>query len=183
MISSVLHLAASRERVFAVLTDYGSYSSWIPWCSRSAVLNSIGNRTDAELVLTSMRTISVTVRFDANPHHSLRFEMLRSSHLKAYSGEYRLMPAASGEGTVVVSEIEIDAGATVPHFLLVRSVRRLLDELGVAIQSRLHLQPAIGPQTAVPERKRNRRILQIARTSQGYRIWYLGRVYGPQDKP
>ena len=98
------------------------------------------------------------------------------------------MEAANGQGTVVISEINMDAGAMVPKFMADRIMRKALDDMGKALQSRIKSSPAAAaaPGAAAPAikkgRKRSRRILQVSRMPSGTRIWYLGNVFERKDK-
>ena len=186
MTKSVVNVDAARALVYRVLIDYAAYSTWVPGCASSTVLSSEGSRAQTELVLDGMKKITVVLSFDAAEGHGVRFELVKSSDLKAYRGEYRLMDAANGTGTVVISEIEMDAGAMVPRFMVDRMVKKALEDMGKALIARLKsapAQPAASAATAHgPHSKRSRRLLQIANTPSGARIWYLGRVYQPREK-
>jgi carbon monoxide dehydrogenase subunit G len=186
MLKSVLNLDAPRDRVYTVLSGFDTYSQWVPGCKKCTILSASGNQTETELVLEGLKTLTVVLRFEGDPGQSLRFEMTKSTDLKAYSGEYRLMEAASGAGTVVISEINMDAGAMVPKFMADRIMRKSLDDMGKALQARIKASMAEAPVVMTPSairkgRKRNRRILQISRTPAGTRIWYLGKVYEHKD--
>jgi ribosome-associated toxin RatA of RatAB toxin-antitoxin module len=191
MIKSVMNVEASREQVYSVLVDYDAWTAWVPGCQTCKITSSNGNRTEADLVLSGMKTISLSMRFEAEENQSLRFELTKSKDLKSYSGVYRLMDAASGSGAVVITELEMDAGAMAPKFMLDKLVRKSLDDMGKALQSRVKAKAAAAPVAAVPARaragaptarkKRSRRILQISRTAAGYRVWYLGKVYHRSD--
>jgi hypothetical protein len=186
MIKSVLNLDAARGLTYRILTDYAAYSSWVPGCSRSTVLSSDGTRAQTELVLAGMKTVTVVLAFDAAENLGIRFELVRSADLKDYRGEYRLMDAANGKGTVLISEVEMDAGTMVPRFMLDRMIRKALEDMGKALQARVKTVQA---EPAIPEGpahgshlNRPRRLLQIANTASGIRIWYLGRLYDPRGR-
>jgi ribosome-associated toxin RatA of RatAB toxin-antitoxin module len=187
MIKSVINVEASREQVYSVLVDYNAWTTWVPGCQTCTITSSNGNRTEADLVLSGMKTIALGMRFEADENQSLRFELTKSKDLKSYAGVYRLMDAASGSGTVVITELEMDAGALVPKFMLDRVVRKSLDDMGKALQGRVKKKAAAAPVAAAPagapaaRKKRARRILQISRTAAGYRVWYMGKVYHRSD--
>jgi ribosome-associated toxin RatA of RatAB toxin-antitoxin module len=182
MTKSVLNLAYPRELIYKILSDYAAYQEWLPGCRSSKILNENGSTTDVETVVEGMKTLTMELRFESSPHDVLRFSMLKCKELKAYSGEYRLMDAANNKGTVVICEVEMDAGAMVPKFMMDRMIRKVLEEMGQALQVRVKAFSALavssGPKKS-DDKKRRRRILQIANTPSGPRIWYVGKVYTP----
>ncbi|HWP84969.1 MAG TPA: SRPBCC family protein, partial [Terriglobia bacterium] len=116
MIKAVINVPAPRTQVFSVLCDYPNYHRWIPGCERCTITASSGNTADTEIVISSMKRIELGVRFEAQPTQALSFRMTKGKDLKAYSGTYRLMDSTDGSGTVVIAEMEIDAGMMVPKF-------------------------------------------------------------------
>jgi ribosome-associated toxin RatA of RatAB toxin-antitoxin module len=181
MNKAVVNVAYPRELVYRILTDYAAYTEWLPGCRSSKILSSEGSRTDIETVVEGMKTLTMELRFEVQPLESLRFVMTKGKELKSYSGEYRLMDAANGKGSVIITEVEMDAGAMVPKFMMDRMVRKVLDDMGKALQERVKACSAMAvaetskQQTKTPTRRR--RILQIASTASGPRIWYLGKIY------
>ena len=184
MIRAVINVPASRQQVFHVLTDYSGYRSWVPGCEACTVTSQSGNSADAQIVVSSMKRIEMSLRFEAAPIQSLAFRMTKGKELKAYSGTYRLMDATDGAGTVVIAELEIDAGMMVPRFMVDKMSRKMIDDTGVAL--RKHLAGARIP-TAVAQAaqsaakaaapRRARRLLRITKTDAGYKIWLQGETY------
>jgi|SoiMethySBSTD1v2_1073268.scaffolds.fasta_scaffold113260_5 ribosome-associated toxin RatA of RatAB toxin-antitoxin module len=181
MIKSVLHLAFPRDQVYDVLSNFGEYEQWFPGCTRSKVVASAGNRTDIATTVVGMKTVHMEVRFEEEPRELVRFNMTKGKDFKTYAGEHRLLDAANGLGTVIITEADVDAGALVPKFMLDIVVRRVLDEIGQRLAERVKVIFA-GAATAgsrrVEPKRRRRRILQIVNTPAGTRIWYMGKVYG-----
>lgn len=188
MIKAVINVPAPRHQVYAVLTDYAKYEAWLPGCKEARVTAQNGASTDTEITIASMKTMSMALRFEADGSQGLTFRLLRSSDLKGYSGSYRLMDAADGSGTVVITEMELDAGAMVPKFMVDRMAKKSIDDTGAALREYLKkLPPAAAPAvpassapTAKPaapsvKRKRARRILRVTKTGVGLEIWYMGR--------
>jgi len=177
MSKAVTQIAAPRERVFATLSNYGEYPLWVPGCQRVTVLANSGNQTDLEIVQTAMKTVTAVLRFQADPPAGVRFEMIKGKDFKSYSGQHRLMVAAGG-GTVVMTEIEMDAGFMVPRFLLDDKIRQFLEEFGKGLQKRVAASATglstVAAQAQSAGRARMRRLLRITRTATGVRIWYLG---------
>jgi len=182
MIRSVINVEAPRDHVFRVLTDYPQYKKWLPGCEKCDVTASTGNSVDADIVINGMKKMRMKIRFDAQPSQLLTFKMISSKDLNAYNGCYRFMDAADGKGTVVIAEMEVDAG--VPKFLLDRVVKNTMEETGNALKKYIRSipiapgaakTPASRPAESKP--RRAKRILQVARTSDGYTIWMMGETY------
>jgi hypothetical protein len=195
MIKSVIHIESSRDFVFAVFTEYANYRLWLPNCEKSEVVGTKGNSADLDLVVNSMKRMSMVLRFEAVPTQVLNFEMVKGSDLNGYSGSYRLMDSADGRGTVVMAELDIDAGAMAPKFLVDRMAKKAVEETGAALKKYIQglpppaatSKPAATPaaSSASPSRtaprRRAKKILEIVKTAEGQRISYLGRWYMPGE--
>jgi carbon monoxide dehydrogenase subunit G len=184
MIKAVINVPAPRQAVFSVLTDYPGYRNWIPGCEQCTVTSQSGNSADAQIVVSSMKRIEMALRFEAQPIQSLAFRMTQGKELKAYSGTYRLMDATDGKGTVVIAELEIDAGMMVPKFMVDRMSKKMIDDTGVALRKHMEtvrIPTAVtqaakaAPKAAVP--RRARRLLRVTKTAEGYTIWLQGETY------
>jgi ribosome-associated toxin RatA of RatAB toxin-antitoxin module len=184
MIKAVINVPAARQQVFSVLTDYSGYRNWVPGCEACTVTSQSGNSAEAAIVVGGMKRVEMSLRFEAQPIQSLVFRMTRGKDLKAYSGTYRLMDASDGAGTIVIAELEIDAGMMVPKFMVDKMSRKMIDDTGAAL--RKHLAGARIP-TAVAQAahsaakaaapRRPRRLLRITKTDAGYKIWLRGETY------
>src|SRR5262245_6728729 len=137
MIKAVINVDAPPKHVFNVLSDFSRYKEWIPGCESCTVTGQQGNTTDVDLAISSMKRIELSLRFEAVPTKALAFRMTRGKDMKAYSGTYRLMDAADGKGTVVVAELEIDAGFMVPKFMVDRISRKMIDDTGAALRQHI----------------------------------------------
>ena len=114
----------------------------------------------------------------------MNFRMTKGKDVKAYSGTYRLMDATDGKGTVLIAELEIDAGMMVPKFMVDRISKKMIDDTGNAL--RKHIEGVRIP-TAVAQAARSaakaaaprraRRLLRITKTDAGYKIWLQGETY------
>lgn len=192
MIKAVINVEAPRHQVFRVLTDYPNYRAWLPGCEKSTLVSSSGATSDTEIVVNSMKKMTLVLRFEAVPTQSLNFKMTSGKELKAYQGSYRLMDAADGKGTVVVAEMEIDAGAMVPKFMVDRVAKKSIDDTGAALKSYIKTMPAEAPPAGVPAaaaqakpggaRRRTRRILTVTRTDGGYSVWMMGETLSATKK-
>lgn len=192
MIKAVINVSAPRHQVYAVLTEYGKYTDWLPGCREAKVTAQNGASTDTEITINSMKTMTMALRFEADGSQGLTFKLLRSNELKGYSGSYRLLDAADGNGTVVITEMELDAGAMVPKFMVDRMAKKSIDDTGNALREYLKkLPPPAAPPAAaaapaakpaaVVRRKRSRRVLRVTKAGSGLRIWYMGREIEVKD--
>jgi ribosome-associated toxin RatA of RatAB toxin-antitoxin module len=186
MTNAVIAVDAPRKQVFAVLRDFGAYSAWLPGCEQSRVVAARGETDEVEITLSAPRRMTMTLRFEAQAQRSLGFEMIKGHGLRAYRGSYRFIDAADQRGTVVMADLDIDAGAFAPSFLVDRLAAKALVDTGEAL--RRHIQtltpmpvappaPRATPSDRLPGAKR---ILLIARTRGGYRAWYDGTVLRPE---
>ncbi len=186
MIKAVLNIEAPREHVFSILTDYPSYKQWLPGCEQSNVVAARGDSVDTDIVINSMKKMKLGLRFEAQPTQSLNFHMTSGKDIKSYVGSYRLMDAADGKGTVVIAEMEIDAGAMVPKFMVDRIAKKSIDDTGNALKEyvkKVPFQAGVGARAAAPARavesrpRRTKRIMQVVKTADGYRVWMMGETY------
>jgi len=184
MIKAVINVPAPRQMVYSVLTDYAGYRNWVPGCEQCTVLSQSGNSADTQIVVSSMKRIEMSLRFEAQPVQSLSFRMVKGKDVKAYSGTYRLMDATDGKSTVLIAELEIDVGMMVPRFMVDRISKKMIDDTGSAL--RKHMQTVTIPTAAAQAAKaaarearprRARRLLRITRTAAGYQIWLQGETY------
>ena len=186
MIKAVINVTAPRQQVFAVLSDYPSYTDWVPGCEQCRVTSRSGQSADTQIVINGMRRIELAVRFEAHPNQALSFRMVQGRDLKAYSGTYRLMDSADGKGTVVIAELEIEVGMMVPRFMVDRIARRMIDETGAALRKYVataRMPTGVSAQetrrAAPPETKRRRvrKILRVTKTDGGYSVWLMGETF------
>jgi ribosome-associated toxin RatA of RatAB toxin-antitoxin module len=185
MIKAVINIDAPAQRVFGILTDFPGYIKWIPGCEKCAVISQSGSTVEAELIVNGAKRIQMGMRFEAQPPKVLSFKMTKSKDMKAYSGAYRLMDAADGKGTVVLVELEIDAGFMVPKFMVDRIGQQMVDDIGTALRKHATGPGGAGAAAATEARKpgvqdkprRSRRILQVTKIAEGYRIWLMGETF------
>jgi len=186
MIKAVINVEAPREHVYSILTDYAQYKKWLPGCEESTLVSSSGNTADTKIVINSMKKMTLGLRFEAQPTQALSFRMVSGKDMKSYVGSYRLMDSADGKGTVLITEMEIDAGAMVPKFMVDRIAKKSIDDTGNSLKQYARSLPvttvpgakAAGPsKPAEGRRRRAKRILQIVKTPRGYRVWMMGETY------
>jgi ribosome-associated toxin RatA of RatAB toxin-antitoxin module len=191
MVKSVAQVEHGRALIFSILTDYAGYPAWVPGCESCIVQSSAGSISTIEIVLNSMKKITLGLRFDATPDQLLKFEMVSGKEVKAYNGSYKLMNATDGSGTVVVTELELDAGPMAPKFIVDRMVKKTLEQTGEALGKYAKVYAAkqppaeaaaapAAPVKAAPMKKKFRRskcVLRVYKGDAGEQIWYGGQVF------
>jgi carbon monoxide dehydrogenase subunit G len=186
MIKAAIPVDAPKEQVFAVLSTYAEYQKWLPGCESSKLTSSSGNISEAEIVINTMKRMMLGLRFEAVGTQLLNFKMVKGTDMKAYSGSYKMMDAADGKGTVVVAELEIDAGPMAPRFIVDRMAKKAIDDTGTALRKYIKTLPpptasatAESPKSAPKARKviRARRILRVTKRGETQAIWYLGKTF------
>jgi len=185
MVKSVAQIDSDRSIVFAILTDFASYPQWVPGCESCVVKSAAGKTSTVEITLNSMKKIVLGLKFDAEADQLLKFELVSSKDVKAYAGSYKLMNASDGNGTVVVTELELDAGPMAPKFMVDRMLKKTLEETGVALRKyskeasarKPASETVAAPAAAKKKPTRSRCVLRITRTANGEQIWYGGRTF------
>lgn len=173
MIRKVLQLEAPREAVYGILTSFSAYPRWLPGCDQVEVLSARGAHSEIELVINSLKKMRMALRVETVANQLVTFQLLRSADVKAYTGSYRLMDAAEGAGTLVVAQLEIDAGPLSPRFLVERMAQKALEETCESL--RRYAVATIRLAAAAPERRlmssseaRGRTLLEVFETQDGY---------------
>ena len=100
MFKSVMNLKAPKSHVFGILSDYRTYREWMPGCVQSEVLSEEGNAADVTFTIQAMKTMTMGLKFEAQPDQYVGYRMTKGQDLKSYEGSWRLMDAADGGGTV-----------------------------------------------------------------------------------
>ncbi len=152
-----------------------------------------------EVTLAGMKTITMGLEFDLTPTQLINFRKYSGKDVKDYVGSFRLMNASDGAGTVVMGEMEMDAGAIAPKFLVSRMMEKSLAQTAEALKQRVHTAPvttkyavaevagsaaagaAPGAVTAgassqaVPVRRK--RMVHVIQSGEGYRVWLMGKTH------
>ena len=99
--------------------------------------------------------------------------------MKAYRGLCRFTDSADGHGTVVVAELEINAGRMAPEFLVDRMVQHTGNALKQFVNSMPPTQARPQEKAATPAGKsrRLRHVLRVVKTADSNRIWYAGQTF------
>jgi carbon monoxide dehydrogenase subunit G len=193
MTKSVFQIDATRERIFGIIADFNRWNEWFPGCKDAKIVSGDGtSNLKVDLTLASVKTISMGLEFDLTPTQLINFRKFSGKDVKEYAGSFRLMNASDGAGTVVVGEMEMDAGAMVPKFMVGRIMEKSLQQTAEALKARIHTAPpgpkyeeavaAVGGAAAAAAEAeahpvRRRRILHVLQAGDGYRVWLMGKTY------
>jgi carbon monoxide dehydrogenase subunit G len=192
---SVFQIDASRERLYGIISDFARWSEWFPGCKEAKIVADKGNTKQVEITLASVKTITMGLEFDLTPTQLINFRKYSGKDVKDYLGSFRLMNASDGAGTVVMGEMEMDAGAMVPKFMVGRIMEKSLAQTAEALKLRVNTAPpgpkyetaetavavaagagaAVAAAPALPARRK--RVVHVIQSGDGYRVWLMGKTH------
>lgn len=196
MTKSVFQIDAPKERLFGIIADFERWSEWFPGCKQAKIVSDKGNSKQVEITLASVKTITMGLEFDLTPTQLINFRKYSGKDVKEYAGSFRLMNASDGAGTVVMGEMEMDAGAIVPKFMVGKIMEKSLAQTAEALKQRVNTAPpgpkfesaepavvvaagagaaAVTAPQAVPVRRK--RLVHVIQSGEGYRVWLMGRTH------
>ena len=136
--------------------------------------------------MNSGKRVSISLKYDCEQDVFIRFEMTQGTDMRAYSGSYRLMNSADNNGTVVVTELDVDAGPMAPKFIVDRLMKKTVEDTNAAMvkhaktlpASEGSAAPAEADEPVVARPKRARCVLRVIKTDSGVeQVWYRGKVF------
>ena len=192
MTKSVFQIDATKDRLFGIIADFERWSEWFPGCKEAKIVSDKGNTKQVEITLASLKTITMGLEFDLTPTQLINFRKYSGKDVKDYCGSFRLLNASDGAGTVVMGEMEMDAGAMVPKFMVGRIMEKSLAQTAEALKLRVNTAPptpkfesqeAAAPSgagaltlvsPAAPARRK--RMVHVIQSGEGYRVWLMGKT-------
>jgi carbon monoxide dehydrogenase subunit G len=189
---SVFQIDATKDRLFGIIADFERWSEWFPGCKQAKIVSDRGNTKQVEITLASLKTITMGLEFDLTPTQLINFRKYSGKDVKDYCGSFRLLNASDGAGTVVMGEMEMDAGALVPKFMVGRIMEKSLAQTAEALKLRVNTAPptpkfessepaalsgagaAASVSAAVPARRK--RMVHVIQSGEGYRVWLMGKT-------
>jgi carbon monoxide dehydrogenase subunit G len=190
---AVFQIDAPKDRLFGIIADFPRWSEWFPGCKEAKIVNDKGNTKQVELTLASIKTLTMGLEFDLTPTQLINFRKYSGKDVKEYAGSFRLMNASDGAGTVVMGEMEMDAGSLVPKFMVGKIMEKSLGQTAEALKQRVITAPP-GPVFEVAEAVaapsapgaaaavaqvvpvRRKRMVHVIQSGNGYRVWLMGKT-------
>jgi len=171
-VEATRRLDASRDLLFAVLTDYDRYREWLPGIEQSRVLAREGDIVVAEFKATHYGPERVALEFIHSPPVSIRYSQVEHYGKPDIAGRWELNDPAEGSGVAVKAAIRLNT----PLFTF-RSRRLMRASLGEALAAlaKRSTELAAGEVAEAPTERR--KILEVLRRPEGLEIWYLGESY------
>jgi carbon monoxide dehydrogenase subunit G len=193
---SVFQIDASKDRLFGIIADFERWNEWFPGCKEAKIVADKGTTLQVEITLASVKTITMGLEFDLTPTQLINFRKYSGKDVKEYAGSFRLMNASDGAGTVVMGEMEMDAGAMVPKFMVGRIMEKSLAQTAEALKARVNTAPpstkwasaeaaaaapaaeAVGGSAVVTPAApvRRKRMVHVIQSGGGYRVWMMGKT-------
>jgi carbon monoxide dehydrogenase subunit G len=190
---AVFQIDAPKDRLFGIIADFQRWNEWFPGCKEAKIVSDKGNTKQVELTLASIKTLTMGLEFDLTPTQLINFRKYSGKDVKEYAGSFRLMNASDGAGTVVMGEMEMDAGSLVPKFMVGKIMEKSLGQTAEALKQRVITAPpgpvfevaeAVGAPSApgaaaavaqvVPVRRK--RMVHVIQSGNGYRVWLMGKT-------
>lgn len=197
MTKSVFQIDCPKDRLYGIIADFVRWNEWFPGCKEVKIVTDKGNSKQVELTLASIKTLTMGLEFDLTPTQLINFRKYSGKDVKEYAGSFRLMNASDGAGTVVMGEMEMDAGSLVPKFMVGKIMEKSLAQTAEALKARVHTAPpgpvyeiaeavaapaapggavAVAPvQPVAPVRRK--RIVHVIQSGNGYRVWLMGKTH------
>jgi len=189
---SVFQIDAPKDRLYGIISDFARWSEWFPGCKEAKIVSEKGTSYQVEVTLAGIKTITMGLEFDLTPTQLINFRKYSGKDVKDYCGSFRLMNASDGAGTVVMGEMEMDAGAMVPKFMVGRIMEKSLAQTAEALKQRVNTAPptpkfesaeaapagatlsaTLAP--ALPARRK--RMVHVIQSGEGYRVWLMGKTH------
>ena len=193
MTKAVFQIDAPKDRLFGIIADFQRWNEWFPGCKEAKIVSDKGNTKQVELTLASIKTLTMGLEFDLTPTQLINFRKYSGKDVKEYAGSFRLMNASDGAGTVVMGEMEMDAGSLVPKFMVGKIMEKSLGQTAEALKQRVITAPP-GPVFEVAEAVaapsapgaaaavaqvvpvRRKRMVHVIQSGNGYRVWLMGKT-------
>ena len=141
MTKSVFQIDAPKDRLYGIIADFQRWNEWFPGCKEAKIVTDKGNTKQVELTLASIKTLTMGLEFDLTPTQLINFRKYSGKDVKEYAGSFRLMNASDGAGTVVMGEMEMDAGSLVPKFMVGKIMEKSLAQTAEALKARVNTAP------------------------------------------
>lgn len=161
-------LDARAVEVYGLLTEYERYSDWLPGVVDSRTLAREGDITVVEISLADR---SLTLEAIASPPHGVEFSTVDEPRRRALAGGWQLTPDASGKSVTLEARLRQHT-----RLLDLRARRRMRHTLEAALMA-ARQQVARVIRQVPPTGVMRRKILEVVRHGDGFRVWIEGARY------
>ncbi len=117
----------TAEQLMAVITDFDSYSQFLPEMESCDVVSSGDNQWDVRFTVKVVKRIRYTLRLQRVDDHHVRWTLVDGA-FKVNNGGWDLVPSADGSSVHVVYFIELQVGMFVPSSIMRTVVERTLPD-------------------------------------------------------
>jgi ribosome-associated toxin RatA of RatAB toxin-antitoxin module len=160
------NLSGEPELVYDILTEYDTYSEWMPLLSTSRLLAREGNLAIAEFELRNPTQETVQVECIHSKNRAVIVRLL-GGRVPLNKVEWTIAPAGAGCHVRVAEEFRLGWKWILPRYYRALRVPRLFR----ALQDRLS---AFAPGLAVGE---GEKVLDLIETAEGMVLWLRGKKY------
>lgn len=139
--TQTVEIAASPERILAVLLDFEAYPSWARDLKGVTVAarDAQGRGHEVRFRAAAMgRSTSYTLRYryDSDPHR-MCWELIRGDIMRDIRGSYLLAAVPGGERTDVTYDLTVDLVVPLPAFVRRRAEARIINTALRELKARL----------------------------------------------
>jgi ribosome-associated toxin RatA of RatAB toxin-antitoxin module len=175
MATSSAFIRASREQVFALLTDYKTYPTWAADVVDSTVLAREGDIVVAEFLSPQLMDEKYVLEFVHSRPISIAFRQVDQFGSRGVRGHWRIEEHPGRGGVAVTGELHLKR--SLKQSLRDRRtaeliLQRRLDSLRELFARAKREQPAAPESVSV-----GREILGAVRSGQEFAVWFLGDKY------
>lgn len=190
MVERYLKIRASKPDLVRELLAFDTWSEWWPGVLSARVIQREPSQTVVQLVIKSLMTISMTLRFDHSDERVITFRQT-TGWFKSYGGAYMLLSPPGKPGVTLKVSISADPGLLVPAGIIRSTLGTNLVLLEKALNERLKERargepsavaqpqaPTVGAKegnglTPMPAKK----LAHVFPTRRGWEVWIAGRRY------
>ena len=115
------------DQMMAVITDFESYSNFLPEIDSCDVLTSDGVQWDVRFTVKVVKRIRYTLRLKKVDEHKVRWSLVEGA-FKVNNGGWDLTPSEDGTALTAEYFIELQVGMFVPSSIMRTLVERTLPE-------------------------------------------------------
>jgi hypothetical protein len=171
IVEGAVEIAASRDEVFELLTDYPRLNEWLPEVESARVLAHEGDVAIVEVTAPGLSAPKLVLELVHSPPGLAHFTRVDQYRGEGTSGTWEL----SEDDRKVELLVKLRPG---PSFAGARGRKRLGKGLDAALQAIRHGVEEMSPEPEIDEDDPGRRkILEVRRKGDGVIVWHRGRTF------